>query len=172
MGRLSTLFASLLFISSTLLGCVHAQSTQVNIAPPDIANFGQSFAAMTPHFDRACDRYDVRELDPASLPIAQNSHVQVDCEGFRHAGGTRLAEFVFADDSLAFIWVLTTAEEEAALLKQLKAKYGQPTHDTASFVAFADDNLALRRDIPELLYYSEAVAPLYRGWFDQSASEQ
>ena len=172
MRRLVKLFAPLLFIAPPLLGCVHAEGTHSNVAPPAIAEFGQSLTAMTPKFDSACERYEIRELDPASLPIAQNSHVQVDCDGFRHAGSTRLAEFVFADDSLAFIWVLTGAEEEEALLQQLKARYGQPTHDTALFVAFADDNLALRRDIPELLYYAEAVAPLYRGWFDQSASGQ
>ncbi len=171
MRRLLKLFLPLTLIAVPLVGCVHAQAMNANIAPPDSAQFGSSLAAMTNEFATKCERYDVRELDPAQLPIAETSHVQVDCHGFSHAGGKRLAEFVFADDALAFIWVLTTAEEEETLLKQLKATYGQPTHDTPLFVAFADDNLALRRDIPELLYYAAAVAPLYRSWFDQSAGD-
>ena len=166
----SFLFFTLIALSSS--GCVHAQPGQIDVGPPASARFESSLAAMTAEFDARCQTYDVRELDLASLPIAETSHVQVDCHGFSHAGGERLAEFVFADDSLVFMWVLTSAEEEAALLKALLASYGAPTHDTPLFVAFADDFLALRRDIPELLYYSETVAPLYRGWFDQSAGAQ
>lgn len=172
MHPLLKLLAPFIFVALPIVGCVHADGTQANIAPPDSARFGSSVAVMTPEFENKCDRYEVRQLDPAELPIAQTSHVQVDCSGFSHAGKKRLAEFVFADDRLAFIWVLTTAAEEETLLKLLRAAYGEPTHDTSLFVAFADDNLALRRDIPELLYYSQTVAPVYRGWFDQSASEQ
>jgi hypothetical protein len=95
----------------------------------------------------------------------------VDCQGLFHAGSGRLAEFVFADDSLAFVWVLTTAEEEPKILDALLETYGEPTHDTPLFVAFTDAFVALRRDTPELLYYGEAVAPVYRAWFDQSADE-
>ena len=49
--------------------------------------------------------------------------------------------------------------------------YGAPTHDTAMFTAFADHNAALRRDIPEFLFYSQSIAPMYRGWFDQMAAQ-
>jgi len=170
MRRLVKIFPPLTIIAMLSAACVHAEKTEIDVARPDAARFGESLDAMAPTFADACDNHEVRGLELAALPIATTSHIQVDCRGFYHAGAERLAEFVFADDSLVFVWVLTSAEEEPALLERLIASYGTPTHDTALFAAFADNNLALRRDIPELLYYSEAVAPLYRGWFDQSAA--
>lgn len=138
--------------------------------PPGI-EFGASPATLTGTFDELCESFQLRQLDPAELPIAQESHVQVDCRGFSHAGADRLAEFVFADDALAFIWILTEAAEEPTHLAALRQRFGTPTHDTPLFVAFADDQVALRRDVPEFLYYGEAIAPMYRGWFDQMAAQ-
>ncbi|WP_300529110.1 hypothetical protein [Maricaulis sp.] len=138
---------------------------------PAAIEFGASPDALSSAFDDLCESYQVHQLDPAELPIAQHSHIQVDCRGFAHAGANRLAEFVFADEALAFVWVLTEAEEEAAHLAALQQRFGTPTHDTAMFVAFADDNVALRRDIPEFLYYGEVIAPMYRGWFDQMSAQ-
>lgn len=133
--------------------------------------FGQSESELNPVFETLCERHDLVVLDPAELPIAQSRHEQVNCTGFHHAGRLREAEFVFADGALAFVWVLTEAEEEATHLAAMRASYGAPTHDTALFVAFADHNTALRRDVPEFLYYSDAIAPMYRGWFDQMATQ-
>ena len=158
-------------LSLALFGTGCATAYAEGTALPANVSFGASLEAMTPVFDRLCDDRDVRTLDPADLPVAETSHVQVDCRGFDHAGAERLAEFVFADDSLVFIWVLTDAAEEATHLAALRAAHGTPTHDTPVFVAFADNNVALRRDEPEFLYYGDAVAPMYRAWFDQMTSQ-
>ncbi|WP_203292543.1 hypothetical protein [Maricaulis parjimensis] len=159
----SPILAALLLAAA----CAPAQADDLDL--PAAIEFGAGLEALTPAFDTLCESYDVRTLDPAELPIAETSHVQIDCQGFDHAGAERLAEFVFADDQLAFIWVLTEASEESGHLSALSNRFGAPTHDTAGFVAWADDHVALRRDIPEFLYYGEAVAPMYRGWFDQMA---
>ncbi|MBR9824478.1 MAG: hypothetical protein GYB36_01600 [Alphaproteobacteria bacterium] len=160
-----------LFLSTALIAtaCASAQADPLNLDPA--IQFEASLSSLTPAFDRLCDTYDVRTLDPAELPIAQSSHVQIDCHGFDHAGASRLAEFVFADDALAFIWVLTEADEEAAHLARMRERYGAPSHDTPLFVAFTDDRTALRRDIPEFLYYGDHIAPVYQGWFDQMATQ-
>ncbi len=135
-------------------------------APPAGIEFGATVAAVEAQLAERCERLDRRELDPAKLPIARSSHVQLDCHGFEHAGGRRLAEFVFADDALAFVWVLTDADEEGALHDELTAAFGTPSHETPAFFAYVEHRVALRRDTPELLYYGEAVAPLYEAWFD------
>ena len=158
---------SLLLSALSLAACASAQADDLDL-PTDV-EFGASLATLTPAFDTLCTTHEVRTLDPADLPIAQTSHIQVDCQGFDHAGANRLAEFVFADDQLAFIWILTEASEESMHLAALTARFGSPTHDTPVFVAWADDDLALRRDTPEFLYFGEAVAPMYRAWFDQMA---
>lgn len=160
-----------LLTSIALLTVAETDSAPIDVTRPDAIEFGASVDALTAMFESRCDTFDVRELDPASLPIAQSSHVQVDCHGFEHAGSARLAEFVFADDALAFVWILTEASEEADFLAAMQSVYGTPTHATAMFYAFADDHTALRRDIPEFLYYAESIAPMYRGWFDQMSAE-
>ena len=62
-----------------------------------------------PLLDAACTSVTIRELPLEEMPIAQTSHIQADCTGLDHAGAPRDAEFVFADDALAFVWVLTGA---------------------------------------------------------------
>ena len=41
----------------------------------------------------------------------------------------------------------------------------------AQLEAIQAANDALRRDITEFLYYGDAVAPMYRAWFDQMAAQ-
>ncbi|MCB1607923.1 MAG: hypothetical protein KDI71_13205 [Xanthomonadales bacterium] len=166
------------FLGATLMAATvfaHAASaaqsplTAQAVAAPDVASFGASVSAMERALAPLCDRMETRQLEVDKLPVAQRSHTQIDCDGFSHAGGQRLAEFVFADDALVFVWVLTDAAEEGALLAALKQQYGAPTHDLPGVVAFTDHRLALRRDKAELLYYGAAVAEVYRGWFDSMA---
>ena len=148
-----------------------ATATASDLTLDDNIRFDASLDALRSVFDASCTSWQAVTLDPAELPIAQTSHVQVNCQGFQHAGGSRLAEFVFADDSMAFVWVLIEQDELDGFAADLRGIYGEPTHDTAMFTAFADNNAALRRDIPEFLFYSHSIAPMYRGWFDQMAAQ-
>jgi hypothetical protein len=162
------------FFASAALFCLPVMTStaiaaEPSVVTPAVFEFGSSVAHMNASLQSACETLDVRELDVADMPIAQNSHTQIDCHGFDHAGQPRLAEFVFADDALAFVWVLTEAEEAPVLRAALEAEFGTPTHDTSMFTAFADNNVSLRHDTPEFLYYGEHIAPMYRGWFDQMA---
>lgn len=118
-------------------------------------------------FDALCERHTVRELDPSQLPLATNSHVQVDCEGFAYFGGDRLAEFVFADDALTHVWVLVEESELDALQSAFETAFGSPSREAPVFAAFFDVRAAVRRDIPEALYYGEAAAPLFEAFFSQ-----
>lgn len=160
-----------LFLAATLTVTACASSVADPLALDPGIRFDASLDAMRTSFDRLCSDHDIRHLDPAELPIARESHIQVDCRGFDHAGAPRLAEFVFADDRLAFVWILTEATEEADHLARMRARYGSPSHDTPMFVAFTAHHTALRRDIPEFLYYAESIAPMYQAWFDQMAAQ-
>ncbi len=166
---LSAAFIACALTSAPANAQASAQADPLTLDPA--IRFDASLSDLSATFDRLCTGYEARTLDPAELPIAEHSHVQVDCEGFDHAGAARLAEFVFADDRLAFIWVLTEASEEAGHLASMRAKYGEPSHDTPLVVAFTHERTALRRDIPEFLYYSDTIAPIYQGWFDQMAAQ-
>lgn len=165
-----TLLAAVAMLAIPVAGS-NAMLAEPGVNRPVEFEFGRSVEHMRATLQPVCDTLEIRQLDPADMPIAQNSHTQIDCQGFDHAGKPRLAEFVFADDALAFVWVLTGADEADALRAGLEVEYGVPTHDTAMFTAFADDYVALRHDTPEFLYYGEHIAAMYRGWFDQMAAQ-
>ena len=117
-------------------------------------------------FDAVCSSHTVRDLDPAEMPLAETSHVQVDCLGFDYFGGARLAEFVFADGALTHVWVLVEGRELDALQAHFETAYGLPDREAPGFAAFFAARAAVRRDVPEALYYSEAAAPLFEAFFD------
>lgn len=131
---------------------------------PGVINFGASVAAMDKALDNHCEAKTTRETEPF-MPIHAVQH-QIDCEGFAYYGAARKAEFVFGDDTLIFVWILTDKSEEADLERAFRDAYGEPTHVSAAFTAFADDHAALRKDIPEALFYSPAIAEQYRAFFD------
>lgn len=132
---------------------------------PDGFHFG---AAPDAHdFGAMCSSHMVRELDPAEMPLAETSHVQVDCRGFDYFGGDRLAEFVFADGALTHVWVLVEESELDALQAEFETLHGAPDREAPVFAAFFGARAAVRRDIPEALYYGEAAAPLFEAFFSQ-----
>ncbi|WP_323761916.1 hypothetical protein [Maricaulis sp.] len=170
------LFSALTLLAvatATLTACASAQPA-ASAGPdsaPDAARFGASLATIRPLLETACTTLTIRELPLEELPIAQTRHIQAECGGLAHAGAPRDAEFVFADDALAFVWVLTDAGEADTLRAALEAAHGAPSHDLPPATAFTQARLALRHDTPELLYYGAHVAPMYEGWFDQMATQ-
>ncbi|GJL96438.1 MAG: hypothetical protein DHS20C06_02550 [Hyphobacterium sp.] len=133
-------------------------------APTDF-QFGGDVAAHD--FNAMCATHTERELDPSELPLATTRHVQVDCEGYEYFGSARLAEFVFADGALTHVWVLVHEAELDALQSAFEAEFGSPDAQAPVFSAFFDNRAAVRRDIPEALYYGEAAAPLFEAFFSQ-----
>ncbi len=83
----------------------------------------------------------------------------------RRFGKPRWAEFVFADDALEMVWILTSAEEEQSILQTMTALLGAPTQRNGKFVAVTNERAALRLDKPEVLFYSEKLAPRVLPWF-------
>lgn len=130
--------------------------------------FGQSVDALDAHFNQVCAHWDVQRFDPPEVPFAQESHQQVNCHGYDYAQGERLAEFVFVDGGLAFVWILVEGEELAQFAQDLSQEWGVPRVDNAMFAAFTQGHVALRRDVPEVLYYSPDYAPMFEGWFAQN----
>jgi len=149
---------------AVLIGSCAAQDG----ARPDIISFGDSVGQMERALLDSCTTMATRETQPF-MPIHTKQH-QIDCEGFDYFGAPRKAEFVFGDDALIFVWILTEKSEEAELEQAFKRLYGTPTHETAAFTAFADDHAAVRKDIPEALFYSPEIADQYRAFFDGQAA--
>ncbi|WDI32993.1 hypothetical protein PUV54_07255 [Hyphococcus flavus] len=156
-----------LCIAIVLSGCATAQ----DVTKPAVLTFGASAADMTAALETHCTEQNLREISPPSMP-GVSSQTQIDCEGFSYFGAPRLAEFVFGDDALTLVWILTEKSEEEALIAAFKNAYGAPSHETTMFTAFADDCAAVRKDVPEALYYAPAASDGFQAWFDQQAAQE
>ena len=162
---------TLMALTTTLVAFVNLNTAEPDITAPEYFHYGSTVTDMQTILASVCEELVVRELALAELPIAQSSHTQIDCHGMDFAGRDRNAEFVFADDTLAFVWVLTESDEEDRLLSAMTSEYGTPSHATSMVTAFTDHNTALRHDTPEFLFYSPLLSQMYQSWFDQMASE-
>ncbi len=161
-----SLFAASLALAVTAAPAAFAEG---DVAAPAEAMFGASTAELGVVLDPVCETLALREVD-VQIPGA-SSQSQYDCDGFDWYGAPRRAEFVFADDALALIWILVEPEELDALAADFAAVYGAPDHDTAMFAAFNAHNAAVRREPAEALFYGEAVAEPMQGWFAANAQE-
>ncbi len=142
-------------------------------APPPAFQFGESVEAHAATFASDCTSFGTRTLPVEEMPLATESHMQVDCEGFEYYGAPRLAEFVFADGALTHVWVLTGAEDLPGMQAAFDYSFGAPSHHVPGAVmAYMPHRAVLRFDTPEALYMSEAAAPFFAAWFDGMVSEQ
>lgn len=146
---------------------VAAALNTANFIPAAPADFRFGQAIETHDFSAVCASHTVRELDPAEMPLATTSHVQVDCHGYDYFGAGRLAEFVFADGALTHVWVLVEESDLDPLQAAFVDAFGAPDVQAPVFAAFFEQRAAVRRDVPEALYYSETAAPLFEGFFSQ-----
>ncbi len=134
---------------------------------PDVIKWGASAADIEASLDGKCANGFVnRPIDPPFLPNGPAIQVQIDCDGLDFLGAPRWAEFVIGDDRLQMIWVMVDAEDKAKVVATLKQSYGAPSHDTEMFIAFTQSRTAWREEPPEVLFYSEELAPMMEAWFE------
>ncbi|EAP90680.1 hypothetical protein OA2633_13285 [Oceanicaulis alexandrii HTCC2633] len=147
----------MLHTALTALALLYPLSADIQMGGGETAN--------APALDQLCASQTRRELDPSELPLAQTSHVQIDCDGYVFRNAPRRAEFVFADDRLTHVWILLEPDELDALEADLIQDHGAPSVRTDNFSAFFNARAAVRRDVPEALYYAEEAAPLFEAFF-------
>jgi hypothetical protein len=145
-----------------------AQGAKTDSIRPAVVKIGAHLEESTSRLKPLCTKLDARQIKPAFLVLREFVKVrqmQLDCDGFQFAGGPRWAEFIFADDSLAMVWILTEARDEADLLRQMTKAYGAPTHRNEKFIAFAEFGAALRTDRPEVLFFAPDLKRNILPWF-------
>ena len=128
---------------------------------PAILRFGATLTGTEAALKPLCKKLTTRRIDPPFrvLRDIKNRQMQIDCDGFEFAGAPRWAEFVFADDLLEMVWIMTSAQDEKSLLERMTKENGPPDQQNAKFTAFTKGRMALRKDVPEVLFYSERLAP-------------
>jgi hypothetical protein len=155
------LFLSLLL---ALPSAALAQSADVTL--PDLVEFGASLETMSERLADHCTEANIRTIDPPFMPDVQNIQQQLDCDGFDYMGEPRWAEFVFRDGILEMIWMMVDADDEDRIVAAMRTAYESEGiyfegdgEDTPRIIGFEDHNTAWRFEPPEVLFYSEAMAP-------------
>lgn len=152
-------------ITIVAIGLASCASVQPSVKRPEVIDFGASRSVMVEALQNHCLSIQEREFDPPQVPQA-NTHSQIDCQGFEYFGKPRLAELVFADDKLILTWILVDRSELSALEEAFVATFGEPTIQSEDVTAFTTANAAVRKDVPEALYYADSVAPLFEAQFN------
>ena len=140
-----------------------------SVTKPGHMVFSQSPTEVKRQLSGRCERLSEQSIDPVQIPGAQ-SQSQLDCHGHQYAGKPRLAEYVFRDQQLYLSWILVEATELDELESRMRDEYGQPDHSTQVFSAWTSHRTALRKDIPEVLFYAPAASEQFNAWF-QAAGE-
>jgi len=140
-----------------------AQSADVTL--PAVVEFGASLETMTQRLSEHCSEWTVRTIDPPFMPDVQDIQQQLDCTGFDYMGEPRFAEFVFRDGILEMIWMMVDADDEDRIIAAMRAAYEtdgiyfEGSEQAPRIIGFQDHNTAWRFEPPEVLFYSETIAP-------------
>ena len=144
-------------------------SSSSSVTKPDVIKFGASVESIEAELNSSCTKMDLRTFDPPQIPIARESHQQIDCRGFDFMGEPRLAEFVFADDRLQLVWILVDADDQQRIIDTMRQTYKSDGLANEMAIAFPDHRTAWRFEPAEVLFYSEDVAPMFEARFGNSS---
>ena len=154
-----------LFLSLLLAVPSAALAQSADVTLPEVAEFGASLETMTERLSEHCPEWNIRTIDPPFVPDVQNIQQQLDCDGFDYMGEPRWAEFVFRDGILEMIWMMVDADDEDRIVAAMRATYENEGvyfdggEGAPRIIGFQEHNTAWRFEPPEVLFYSEAMAP-------------
>jgi hypothetical protein len=83
-----TSFFATIAIAALLSG---KNATFPDVAKPDSITFGSSVTDIQEVLAAHCSKMDLLTFTPPEIPIAKESHQQIDCRGFNFMGEPRLA---------------------------------------------------------------------------------
>lgn len=137
-----------------------------DVSTPEAFEFGASVVQIEANLEGLCDTQNLREISPPQIP-GSALHQQIDCQGFEYFGDKRLAELVFGDDKLLLVWVLVNEDELDAMDEVFSDRFGDPTFKSDTIALYENGFSAVRRDVPEALYYSPDIADLVKAMASQ-----
>jgi hypothetical protein len=103
-------------------GCT-ARRPRGSFLKPDSIRFGSTVKQMETVLKSLCSTMKTRRIDPPFLDGIKDRQMQIDCEGFVFRNKPRHTEFVFGDDDLKMVWVMTDPKERVALEAAMRSAY-------------------------------------------------
>ena len=158
------LFSALLFgfISTLAVANPSGLPTHNNKFP-----FGQNLAQVLERLKGQCSRLVVNENLPLEVPTATLSQTQIDCFDYKPLQHIGVSEWIFADDFLDIVWVLSPMSELEITKSKLTNNGITPDYSLPNMADFyLDRGFGFRYQPTEALYYSDRLIPYYRAWLE------
>ncbi len=149
---------------------IAAPALAEEVTKPEVIMFGSTLEAMTEALAGECESMNLRPIDPPFLPDVEEIQQQIDCEGFDFLGEPRFAEFVVRDGILEMVWILVDADDQDRTIAAMREAYGADGMAAAGMIAFPEHRTAWRFEPPEVLFYSESLAPAFERSLEEAAN--
>lgn len=149
--------------------CITAMATAESnfITHNQTLPFDQSIDEVKAHLETACSDIILHQNQTLELPTATTSQVQIDCTDYAPMNHQGLTEWVFADNRLDIVWLLTPLSELNKVKNTLENDGIQPDYALDAMADFyLDRGFGIRYEPTELLYHSERLTPFYRAWLE------
>lgn len=133
---------------------------------PGFIRFGETKTIIIPELQNVCTIDTIKEHQQVQLPTVQISQTQIDCSGFLYAGKTRKAEFIFSDNKLDLVRIITEAGEEQNFIIAYSQTYGEPSHKKNDITFFMKDGIGVSSNPSEILLISDRLKEPFRLWLE------
>jgi hypothetical protein len=161
-----------IFLVFMLIYSRFAAAGEASFTKPEVIIYGASVAEIARALNGVCISRQTRRINPPFQKDVAREQMQIDCEGFPFQNGSRHAEFVFRDDALMMVWIMTGKTEDAALEQAMTATYGSPKKRGRTYLEYKKGLAALRLDKHEVLFYGPAMAREIETWFVDADSKK
>jgi hypothetical protein len=121
--------------------------------------WGASVAELEQALAGRCTRFEKRPAEAAG-------QLRIDCEGLSFRYRPRHMEFLFRDGRLVLATVRVQADEQEAILRDMRRTLGAPTRTNGRWLAFESHRTAWRFATAEILFYSPQLDREAAGWFN------
>ncbi|MFC3093927.1 hypothetical protein DRW07_10630 [Alteromonas sediminis] len=154
----------------SLLAVNHAVANPLTITENTFFPFGQKLSAVLTHLETHCTSVSVKRNLDLEVPTATESQTQVDCKNYAPLKHDGLSEWVFADDSLDIVWVLSPMahlQHTKATLTQQGISADYSMGNMADF--YLERGFGFRYQPTEYLYFSDRLKPFYKQWLEHQS---
>lgn len=129
--------------------------------------FGQSVEDVKEHLETACSDLIVHENQALELPTATSTQLQIDCTDYAPLAHNGLSEWIFADNHLDIVWVLSPRSDLEDVKSTLNKEGITPDYALNGMADFyLERGFGIRYEPSEFLYHSERLTPFYRAWLE------
>lgn len=138
-----------------------APKYDTSVKLPNYISLGKDFNTIKKAFVKNSKIVEVDSL----IKKSTEAQIQINSFGVVYAGFPRKFEARFKDDKLNRLWILTTKNEEARIQRLLTQTFGDPIFINKNWCFYKNWTVALRKDMPEVLFASKEIAKRYKEKF-------